>query len=271
MTNTDDLQSLQQGHRARLRKKFNDGQLTEYELLELLLTYAIPRRDVHALSRQLYKKYGNIHHLISASKESLMANPGVKENVATFLKLICKITTLEYKNTLDAAPIFHNYEKMENYCKLLLAGKHIEEFHVFYLNSQYKLIEDELHSTGTIDWAAVYVREIVKKALDLNATNIVLLHNHPSGCTSFSTQDIQMTQELANAMEQLGIYLYDHLLISGGILYSARNLRLLDEKHYSASSKDTRLTGPESITSKDSYNNASSDCENFLLRKSNNS
>ena len=227
MIKAEDLQSLQSGHRARLRKKFLDGQLTEYELLELLLTYAIPRRDVRTLSRQLYKKYGTIHHLLSAPMESLMENEGIKENTATFFKVIHKLMELEYKVVLDTAPIFHNYEKLENYCKILLSGKPIEEFHVLYLDAHYKLIKDELHSSGTIDWAAVYIREIVKKALDLNAASIVMLHNHPSAYTSFSSQDIAITQELESALEKLGIGLYDHLLVSGDVIYSARNMHLL--------------------------------------------
>jgi DNA repair protein RadC len=221
------LQSLQSGHRARLRKKFLDGQLTEYEILELLLTYAIPRRDVQTLSRQLYKKYGSLHHLLAAPMESLMENEGIKENTATFFKVIHKLMELEYKSVLDTAPIFHNFEKLENYCKILLSGKAVEEFHVLYLDSQYKLIKDELHSSGTIDWAAVYIREIVKKALDLNACSIVMLHNHPSSYTSFSSQDIAITQELENALDKLGIGLYDHLLVSGDVIYSARNMHLL--------------------------------------------
>lgn len=230
MIKAEELQSLQQGHRARLRKKFTDGQLADYEILELLLTYAIPRRDVRNLSRQLYKKYGSIHNLLSAPMESLMDNDGIKENTATFLKLIHKLTQMEYKTVLDTNPIFHNFEKLENYCKSILSGKTIEEFHVFYLDSQFKLIEDELHSSGTIDWAAVYVREIVKRALDLGARSIVLLHNHPSAYTSFSTQDIQITQELESALNKLDIGLYDHLLLSGDVVYSARNLHLLDTK-----------------------------------------
>ncbi len=230
MIKAEELQSLQQGHRARLRKKFTDGQLADYEILELLLTYAIPRRDVRNLSRQLYKKYGSIHNLLSAPMESLMDNDGIKENTATFLKLINKLTQMEYKTVLDTNPIFHNFEKLENYCKSILSGKTIEEFHVFYLDSQFKLIEDELHSSGTIDWAAVYVREIVKRALDLGARSIVLLHNHPSAYTSFSTQDIQITQELESALNKLDIGLYDHLLLSGDVVYSARNLHLLDTK-----------------------------------------
>ena len=228
MIKPEDLQSLQQGHRARLRKKFLDGQLTEYEMLELLLTYAIPRRDVRILARQLHKKYGNIHQILSASVESLMENDGIKENTATFFKLIYKIMEMEYKGALDTAPIFHNYKKLENYCRILLCGKSIEEFHVFYLDGQHKLISDELHSSGTIDWAAVYVREIVKKALDLNAHSVVLLHNHPTANTSFSSQDIQITQEIENTLSKLEISLYDHLLVSGDVIYSARNLHLLN-------------------------------------------
>lgn len=227
MIKPEDLKTLQQGHRERLRKKFLDGQLTEYEILELLLTYVIPRRDVRTLSRQLYKKYGNIHCLLSAPIEDLITNEGIKENAATFFKLIHKITSMEYKISLEGAPIFHNYEKLTNYCKILLAGKATEEFHIFYLDGQYKLILDELHSSGTVNWAAVYVREIVKKALDLNARNIVMLHNHPTPGMSFSEQDIEITEELETALEKLDIKLYDHLLVSGNICYSARNLHLL--------------------------------------------
>lgn len=229
MIKAEELQSLQSGHRARLRKKFLDGQLAEYEILELLLTYAIPRRDVRTLSRQLCKKYGSIHQLLSAPVESLVENEGIKGNTATFFKVIHKLMELEYKSVFDGAPIFHNFEKLENYCKILLGGKPVEEFHIFYLDSQYKLIKDDLHSTGTIDWAAVYIREIVKKALDLNAYSIVMLHNHPSACTSFSSQDILITQELESALDKLGIKLYDHLLVSGDVIYSARNMHLLDK------------------------------------------
>ncbi|MBR0212239.1 MAG: RadC family protein [Alphaproteobacteria bacterium] len=230
MIKKEELQSLQQGHRERLRKKFLEGQLAEYEILELLLTYVIPRRDVRTLARQLYKKYGNIHKLMAAPFESLIENEGIKENSAVFFKLIYYLMQLEYKVAFDDRPIFHNYEKLENYCKLLMSEKTIEEFHVFYLDARYKLIKDELHSSGTVNWAAVYVREIVKKALDLNASSVVLLHNHPSGYTSFSTQDMEITQELENALEKLNINLYDHLLVSGEIIYSARNMHLLDKR-----------------------------------------
>ena len=230
MNKPEDKASLSCGHRQRLRQKFLAGQLAEYEILELLLTYIIPRRDVRTLSRQLYKKYGGIHQLMAAPIESLVDNDGIKENSAVFFKLIYHLMQLEYKAFFDESPIFFNHEKLLNYCKLLMADKTIEEFHVFYLDVRYRLIKDELHSTGTIDWAAVYIREIAKKALDLNAHSVVLLHNHPSGYTSFSSQDIEMTQELEDTLKKLAINLYDHLLVSGNIVYSACNMHLLDKK-----------------------------------------
>ena len=230
MIKPDELQSLQQGHRARLRQKFLDGKLAEYEILELLLTYAIPRRDVRLLARQLYKKYKNVHQLLSEPMESLMENDGIKENTATFFKVIHKLTELDYKYTLDNAPIFHNNEILERYCKSILAGKTIEEFHVLYLDHQLKLIKDELHSSGTIDWAAVYVREIVKHALDLNARSIILLHNHPTPNTSFSSQDVAITAEIQGALEKLEIRLYDHLLVSADVVYSMRFMGLITDK-----------------------------------------
>ena len=110
---------------------------------------------------------------------------------------------------------------------MLLREKHTEEFHVFYLDIDYKLILDELHSSGTVDWAPVFVREIVKKALDLSARNIVLVHNHPSQIGTFSTHDIQITQELETALNGLEIKLYDHLLVAGDIVHSARNMFFL--------------------------------------------
>ena len=229
MIKPEDMQSLQAGHRARLRKKFLDGQLAEYEILELLLTYAIPRRDVRAMSRQLFKKYGSISALLETPYDQLMENEGVRENTSTFFKVLHKLMQLEYKTCLDAAPIFHNYDKLENYCKLIVGGKKIEEFHVFYLDASYKLLEDQLHSSGTVNWAAVYIREIAKRALDLNARFVVLLHNHPTPYTSFSEQDIKITQELAETLYKLGIGLYDHLLVSADVVYSARNMHLIKD------------------------------------------
>ena len=229
MTKYTDLKSLQVGHRARLRKKFLDEQLNESEILELLLTYAIPRRDVRPLARRLFNKYKSVQRLLSLPVEELTENEGIKENTAIFLKVIHKLLEFNYREELSENPVFHSFEKLENYCKLLLGGKPIEEFHVFYLDAQYMLIKDEIHSSGTIDWAAVYTREIAKRALDLNAHNVVLLHNHPVSKFGFSKEDIEITQELEYVLNKLDIKLYDHLLVAGNVIHSMRNQFLLNK------------------------------------------
>ena len=228
MIKAEEIKSLQQGHRERLRKKFLESHLEEYEILELLLTYAIPRRDVRLLARQLYNKYGNIHRMLSVPYEKLMENEGIKENTAVFFKVIHSLMLLSYESVLKDVPVFHDYEKLIHYCQLSVGGKATEEFHVLYLDGKYRLIKDELHSAGTTDWAAVYVREIIKKAVMLNARNIILYHNHPTPGTCFSEEDINMTQELENSLSKLGIGLYDHLVISGNEAYSAKNMHLLN-------------------------------------------
>lgn len=219
--------SYQIGHRERLRKKYLDGKTTDVELIELLLTYAIPRCDVKPYAYNLLKQYGGIYQILTAPIESLVKNPGIKENAAVLLKLIYDIMVSGYKNYLDQTPIFHDYQKLCEYCKLLLADKKIEEFHILYLDSNYRLLSDDLHSSGTIDWAAVYPREIVKRALQLNAASIVLLHNHPTAGTSFSTADIEVTMDVKKILESIDVNLFDHLLVSGNIVYSAKNMFLI--------------------------------------------
>lgn len=219
--------SYRLGHRERLRQKFVDGKLADYELLEMLLTYAIPRCDVKPLAHQLMEKYGGLYGIITSSYQSLLTNKGVKENTAIFIKSIHEVMKRGLKNHLYDTPVFHNYDRLIDYCKLLLYGKPIEEFHILYLDSDHRLLSDDIHSTGTVDWAAVYPREILKRALDLNAASIVMLHNHPHGQTSFSSDDIEITTQVKNILQTVNIELFDHLLVSGDIVYSARNLFLI--------------------------------------------
>lgn len=219
--------SYRSGHRERLRKKFLQNKLADYELLELLLSYAIPRIDVKPLARELITKYGCVQKVLSASFESLIENKGVKENAAVLIKMIHKMMILDYKNYLDDTPIFYDYKKLSEYCRLLLSSKQIEEFHILYLDSNYKLLSDDLHSSGTVDWAAVYTREIVKRALELNAHSVVMMHNHPMSGKSFSTDDIEITASLKGILSGVGIELFDHLLVSGDIVYSAKNMFLI--------------------------------------------
>ncbi|MBR1380249.1 MAG: DNA repair protein RadC [Alphaproteobacteria bacterium] len=215
------------GHRGRLRQKFIDGKLADYELLELLLGYAIPRRDVRPLARGLLQKYGGIYQILTASRDELEKFPGIGHSTALFLKVIHNIVLVGYRKRLDERPIFHDENLLADYCRLLLNGKAVEEFHVIYLDSDMHILRDDTHSCGTSDWAAVYPREIVKCALEQNSTSVVIVHNHPISGRSFSHDDIEMTHEIQRLLNVFGIRLYDHFLVAGDVLYSARNMQLL--------------------------------------------
>ncbi len=215
------------GHRERLRQKFLDSKLAEYERLELLLGYVVPRRDVRPLAHALIKKFGSIGQVLTASFEDLIAFPGVGRNIAIFLKLVHQIVLDGYKSTMDSRPIFHDINVLKNYCKWALASKQVEEFHVLYLDPDFRLLQDETHSQGTFNESSVYVREIVKHALSLNATGIILVHNHPSTDRTFSSVDIETTEEIKRLLKGLDIILYDHLLVSKNSIYSARDIGFL--------------------------------------------
>jgi DNA repair protein RadC len=201
----------------------------DYELLELLLTYAIPRRDVRPLARELLKTFGSVYNVLVAPIESLMRVVGIKENTAVLVKSVQELIITGHKNYLDSTPIFHDSKKLAEYCRLTLSGKPVEEFHILYLDVNYRLLSDDLHSCGTVDWAAVYPREIVKRALELNANSIVMLHNHPDGKTSFSKDDILTTEKIKKILASVGVSVYDHMLVSGAIVHSARNMFLLKD------------------------------------------
>lgn len=215
------------GHRDRLRQKFLDGHLADYEKLELLLAYVIPRRDVRPLARGLMQKFGSINQVLAASLDALVAYKGVGRNTAIFLKLIHSILCDGYKHELKDKPVFHNRVIFDNYCKTQMAGKMVEEFHILYLDNNRRLLDDWLHSTGTIDWSAVYPREILRRGLELNARFVILLHNHPVSGKGPSTEDIEMTDELTEYLAHADIILDDHYVVSNGILFSARDLSLL--------------------------------------------
>lgn len=215
------------GHRDRLRAKFLNGQLADYEKLELLLAYAIPRRDVRPLARSLVKQFGGVYQVLSASVDDLTAVKGIGNNTAVFIKLVQQMMTINYRGQLKETPIFHNETILHNYCRIIVAGKTVEELHILYLDSNLKLVADEIHSTGTVDSSAVYPREIARRALELNARSIVMVHNHPTSNNSFSRDDIEITTLVRSVLAGLNIELYDHFVVSGDIVYSARQMHLI--------------------------------------------
>jgi DNA repair protein RadC len=219
--------SLRAGHRERLRQNFLDGNLAKYEILELLLSYAIPRRDVRPLARMLFKKFGGMYPILSASIDELCKVPGMGRNTAIFIKTIQQVMLAGYHCEAKDSNIFQTREHFENYCKLMLGGKPIEEMHVLYLDVDYRLIENQMHSIGSNNNAAVYPTEIVKHAMILNARFVVLIHNHPRAQTSFSREDEIVTKDIIQKLDIVGVKLYDHFVVSGGILYSMRDCGLI--------------------------------------------
>jgi DNA repair protein RadC len=218
------------GHRERLRQKFLQDKLADYELLELLLTYAIPRCDVKPFAKELIKTFGGPAGVLAAPMEALTAVWGVKENAAVLIRLIHKLMLLGYRDHLSSTPVFHDYNKLSEYCRLSLSGKSVEELHVLYLDADFKLLSDDLHSSGTVDWAAIYPREIVKRALVLNARSVVMAHNHPTTGQSFSSADIRIIEEITDLLEPVSVSVFDHILVSGNIVYSARNMFLIKDR-----------------------------------------
>lgn len=219
--------SLRAGHRDRLRQKFLDGELANYEILELILGYAILRKDVRPIARMLYKKFGGTFPILCAPIEDLEKVPGLGHNTAIFIKAIQKIIIDGYKSSAAEKPIFHNMEQFYNYARIMLGGKPTEEMHVLYLDKNLHLLKDELHSKGTVDCTVLYDKEIVKNALDMDAKFVALIHNHPIPGMGFSEEDVTLTKQLKAALLNVRIQLYDHFVVSGGVMYSMNDSFLL--------------------------------------------
>ncbi|MBE6457982.1 MAG: DNA repair protein RadC [Alphaproteobacteria bacterium] len=221
------------GHRQRLKEKFLDGKLTETEQLELLLTYAIPRRDVRVLSRQLIERFGNVYGVLHAPYSELTSIPGVGHSVAVLLKLFHELMLVSFHNRAERGKYLSDPKFRVEYCRTLLANKPVEEIHVLYLGPDYKLLQEETHSRGTINETAMYVREIAHRAMNLRAVHVLLAHNHPMSNNKFSQPDIEMTNALDAALTVFGIQLLDHLLVtSNGVVHSFRETVWLDSASF---------------------------------------
>lgn len=205
------------GHRERLRQRFREGgraALADYELLELLLFHAIPRRDVKPLAKQLIKDFRGFAGVLGASRQSLTA-AGLGDVAIDLLKATHEAgvqmsrvdVALEKRDTLSSG------EKVVEFCRAQLAYSEVEEFHVLFLDRQNGVIRAEKQARGTIDHAPVYPREIVKRALELGAAALILVHNHPSGDPAPSKADIDTTRKIAQAAAALGMSVHDHIIV----------------------------------------------------------
>lgn len=205
------------GHRDRLKTKFKTkgaDALEDYELLELYLFRSIPRRDTKPIAKDLIRKFGNFSAVISANYIRLIEVKGVGDAVAKDIMLINAASLRMMQNDLTDKPILSSWSALLQYCQAAMAYKTVEEFRIIFLNKHNRIIVDEVQQHGTIDHTPVYPREVIKRALELTASAIVLVHNHPSGDPTPSPGDIKMTNQIIEAGKPIGISVHDHLIIS---------------------------------------------------------
>jgi DNA repair protein RadC len=217
------------GHRERLRDRFlavgADG-LADYELIELLLFSGIPRKDVKPLAKQLLKDFGSLPELIAAP-DARLKKAGLGPAAVTQFRLVQAIAERVLREKIRKRPVLSSWTAVLDYCRSAQAFAEKEEFRILFLDKRNQLIADEVQQTGTVDHAPVYPREVVKRALELSATAVILVHNHPSGDPTPSRADIQMTQSIAEIAKPLGISVHDHIIVARDGHASLKGLRLI--------------------------------------------
>jgi DNA repair protein RadC len=218
------------GHRQRLREKLlkkGPESLQDYELLELLLAQALPRIDVKPLAKQLIRRFGGFAAAIAAEPAELQRVKGMGEAAIAALKCVRAAALLMTKEQLTGRPVIGNWRSLLDYCRAALAEETIEHFHLLFLDGHNALIAHERQQTGTVNHAPVYPREVAKRALQLDARAVIMLHNHPSGDPTPSRDDVAITKAVAAALDKLEITLHDHVVVGRKGHASLRSLGLL--------------------------------------------
>jgi DNA repair protein RadC len=218
------------GHRERLRQRFQDaGQeaLADYELLELVLFRAIPRRDVKPLAKALIKTFGSFAEVVAAPVPRLAEIDGLGSAVIAELKIVEAAAARFARGRVTRQPVLSSWSSVLDYCRTAMAYGAREEFRILFLDKRNQLIADEVQGVGTVDHTPVYPREIVKRALELSASAIILVHNHPSGDPTPSQADIAMTKQIVSIAQPLGIAVHDHIIVGKDGHASLKGLRLI--------------------------------------------
>jgi len=218
------------GHRERLRERFLDAgsdALADYELLELLLFRAIPRRDVKPLAKSLLEKFGSFAEVIAAPRQRLAEVGGLSDAAITELKVVEAAAHRFARGTVRQRHVLSSWSAVLDYCRAAMAFADKEQFRVLFLDKRNQLIADEVQQVGTVDHTPVYPREVVKRALELSATAVILVHNHPSGDPTPSRADIEMTKLIIEVAKPLGIAVHDHIILGKEGHASLRGLGLI--------------------------------------------
>ena len=230
MADADPADNAAAGHRARLRQRLATGggdALLDHELIEYLLALAIPRRDTKPLAKQLLREFGGIGGVLAADGDALKRVDGMGETSLAAIKIAQAAALRLLRAPVAERPVLSNWQALLDYLRAALAHETVEHVRVLHLNSKNMLIRDELMSRGSVDQAAIYVREVIRRAIDLGSAAIILVHNHPSGDPSPSRAGIDVTHAIAEAGKRLGIAVHDHLIIGTGGHVSLRAQGLL--------------------------------------------
>ncbi len=218
------------GHRERLRERFRmrgADAVADYELLELILFRALPRRDTKPIAKSLLEKFGSFAEVVSAPPRRLMEVKGIGENVVTEIKLIHAAALKLTQGAVLHKQVLSSWSSVIDYCRASMAFNEKEQFRILFLDRKNMLIADEVQQEGTVDHTPVYPREVVKRALELAASGIILVHNHPSGDPTPSNADIEMTRRIVEAAEKLSIVVQDHIIVGRDGHASFKGLRLI--------------------------------------------
>ncbi|GGK49349.1 RadC family protein [Salinarimonas ramus] len=226
----DDEKPHYHGHRDRLRARFVEvggDAMPDYELLELVLFRSIPRRDVKPLAKQLIARFGGFAEALAAPPARLAEVEGVSRATITDFKLVEAASRRLAKGAIRARPILTSWSLVLDYCRTAMAFAEREQLRLLFLDKKNALIADEVQQSGTVDHTPVYVREVVRRALELSATAIILVHNHPSGDPTPSSADVRMTREIIEAARPMGIVVHDHIVIGRDGHASLKGLKLI--------------------------------------------
>ncbi|WP_296520055.1 DNA repair protein RadC [Rhodoplanes sp.] len=218
------------GHRDRLRARFREAgsdAVTDYELLELVLFRALPRRDVKPLAKALIARFGSFAEAVAAPPQRLAEVPGLGEAAITEIKIVQAAAQRIARGEVKRRTVLSSWSAVLDYCRTAMAFADKEQFRILFLDKRNQLIADEVQQVGTVDHTPVYPREVVKRALELSATAVILVHNHPSGDPTPSRADIQMTQAILDVAKPLGIAVHDHIIVGKDGHASFKGLRLI--------------------------------------------
>ena len=219
------------GHRERLRDKFLEqgpDALADYEIIELLLTLARPRIDCKPIAKALIKQFGNLPGVMAAHPDALRKVDDVGDSTITALKLVQAVAQRMLKREVLDKPVLDSWNKVLDYCHSVMAHQREEQLRLFFLDGRNALVADEIQSKGTVNHTPLYVREVVKRALELGASALIMAHNHPTGDPSPSREDIALTREVRNALTTVGVSLHDHIIIGRKGHCSLRSMAVID-------------------------------------------